>query len=96
MKRLILLLLTTGILSMETHPQKLTHEERRIVHNIEKEMPQTLQLLEEIVNINSGTLNVEGVKKVGVLLGKEFANIGFDTAWVTLPDSLKRAGHLVA
>jgi glutamate carboxypeptidase len=91
---LLLLLLTT--LSITTHSQSLTAEEQKIVDNINKQMPQTLQLLEEIVNINSGTLNVAGVRKVADVLGKEFEKIGFTSTWVTLPDSLKRAGHLVA
>ncbi len=94
-KRILLLLLATSVLEF-TQAQKLTHEEKRIVHNINKQMPETLQLLEELVNINSGTLNVEGVKKVGEALDKQFKNIGFTTTWITLPDSLKRAGHLVA
>ena len=59
-------------------------------------MPQTLKMLEQLVNINSGTLNVEGVRKTGEVLGKEFAAIGFTTQWITMPDSLKRAGHVVA
>jgi glutamate carboxypeptidase len=96
MKRILLLLLATAFISVSLPAQKLTPEEKRIVQNIEKEMPETLQLLEDLVNINSGTLNIEGVKKVGEVLAKEFASIGFDTTWVSLPDSLKRAGHLVA
>lgn len=59
-------------------------------------MPQTMQLLEQLVNINSGTHNIEGVKNVGLILKKEFDNIGFTTEWISLPDSIKRAGHLVA
>jgi glutamate carboxypeptidase len=94
-KRILFLLLLTSVLKY-TKAQKLTHEERRIVHNVNKKMPHTLQLLKELVNINSGTLNIEGVKKVGEVLGKQFESIGFTTTWVTLPDSLKRAGHLVA
>ena len=76
--------------------QKLTAEEKKIVELINKQLPQNLQLLQNMVNINSGTLNTAGVKMVGELLGKQFQNIGFTTEWVTLPDSLKRAGHLVA
>jgi glutamate carboxypeptidase len=53
-------------------------------------------LLKESVNINSGTFNIEGVKKVGELYGKELATLGFTVEWIPLPDSLKRAGHLVA
>src|SRR5205085_11589068 len=70
--------------------------EKQIVAEINKQMPQTLQLLEQLVNINSGSLNVEGVKNVGAILRKEFDKIGFTTEWIALPDSLKRAGHLVA
>src|SRR5690606_37771506 len=54
------------------------------------------QLLIESVNINSGTLNIEGVKKVGVVYRNVLDQSGFTTEWVPLPDSLRRAGHLVA
>lgn len=80
----------------EVNAQKLSAEEKRIIDLIDKQMPQTLQLLEQLVNINSGTLNIEGVKKNGHILRKEFDKIGFTTEWITMPDSLKRAGHLVA
>jgi glutamate carboxypeptidase len=64
--------------------------------NIDAHFAQTEQLLKDAVNINSGTLNTAGVKQVGDLFKKEFEKIGFATTWVNLPDSLKRAGHLVA
>ena len=85
-----------ALTTVTSFAQKLTAEEKKIIDNVRVQMPQTMQLLEEIVNINSGTLNVEGVKKVGDVLGKQFENIGFTTTWISLPDSLKRAGHLVA
>ncbi len=75
---------------------QLTPEEKKIVENIEKQMPETLRMLEEIVNINSGTMNIVGVRETGDVLRTAFDKIGFTTEWVTLPDSLKRAGHLVA
>lgn len=74
---------------------QLSREEKLIIQKIDQQLPQTLQFLEEIVNINSGTLNIEGVKLVGKKLGAEFEKAGFTSTWVTLPDSLKRAGHLV-
>ena len=93
MKKIItLLFLSTSLTSFA----QLSSYEKNIVANIEKRMPETIQLLEQIVNINSGTLNVAGVKQVGAILQKEFDKIGFTTTWVSLPDSLKRAGHLVA
>lgn len=76
--------------------QKLNKEEKAILARIDAQLPQTMKLLEEMVNINSGTLNVQGVKQVGKLLGDAFQQAGFQTTWVALPDSLRRAGHLVA
>ena len=76
--------------------QPLTKEEKAILARIDAQMPETMKLLEEMVNINSGTLNVAGVRKVGDLLGRAFQQAGFQTTWVSLPDSLRRAGHLVA
>lgn len=76
--------------------QSLSKTEQQILKNIEADYTATIQLLKESVNINSGTFNIEGVKKVGELYGKEFASLGFTVEWISLPDSLKRAGHLVA
>ena len=59
-------------------------------------MPQTEQLLEQVVNINSGTLNVAGVRQVGAVFQKEFDALGFKTEWVAMPATMQRAGHLVA
>jgi glutamate carboxypeptidase len=53
-------------------------------------------LLKESVNINSGTLNIAGVKKVGEIFAREFEKANFKTKWIPMPDSLRRAGHLVA
>lgn len=74
----------------------LNKTEQAIVREVNLQMQQNLQLLEQSVNINSGTYNITGVKKVGELYGKELASLGFTVEWVSLPDSLKRAGHLVA
>ena len=74
----------------------LSKEEQQVLAWIDAHMPQAIELLKESVNINSGTLNIEGVKKVGALFAKEFEQAGFTTEWVAMPDSIKRAGHLVA
>lgn len=79
-----------------TFAQTLHEEEPKLIDQIEKNYQETLALLEETVNINSGTFNLDGVRKVGQIFEREFAKIGFTTEWVTLPDSLKRAGHFVA
>ena len=59
-------------------------------------MNEAENLLIKSVNINSGTLNKEGVKKVGDLFSVELEKAGLKTEWINLPDSLHRAGHLVA
>lgn len=84
------------LLALSGHTQLLTKTENQILKSIDTDMPATWQLLKESVNINSGTFNVAGVKKVGELYAKELAALGFTIEWITLPDSLKRAGHLVA
>jgi glutamate carboxypeptidase len=76
--------------------QGLTKEEQQVMVWIDAHMPQAIEMLKESVNINSGTLNIDGVKKVGALFAKEFEKAGFATEWVAMPDSIRRAGHLVA
>ncbi len=94
MKKLIFFLFF--FIAYRSVAQNLTAQEKKIINEINKSMPQTMQLLEQLVNINSGTLNVTGVKRTGEVLRKEFDKIGFITEWISLPDSVKRAGHLVA
>ncbi len=76
--------------------QPLSDAEKKIISYIQLHTKQAETLLADAVNINSGTLNKAGVKKVGDLFAKEFVKAGFGTEWVNLPDSLNRAGHLVA
>jgi glutamate carboxypeptidase len=79
-----------------SYAQELSNTEKQLVDLIDKNYSETVALLEETVNINSGTLNLEGVREVGRVFEREFAKIGFKTEWIQLPDSLKRAGHFVA
>jgi glutamate carboxypeptidase len=76
--------------------QNLSSQEKKIIAYINANLPAAEKLLIETVNINSGTLNTAGVKKVGEIYGKELEKAGFTTEWINLPDSLHRAGHLVA
>jgi len=49
-----------------------------------------------VVNINSGTLNIAGNKAVGEIFKSELDELGFNTYWVTYPETIKRSGHLFA
>ncbi|MES1159236.1 MAG: M20/M25/M40 family metallo-hydrolase, partial [Bacteroidota bacterium] len=94
MKKLLLGLLLPAF-GMSSHAQ-LSSPEKTAIAYINSHLDETMRLLIESVNINSGTLNIEGVKKVGSLYAKELERLGFTVEWVDEPDSLHRAGHLVA
>jgi glutamate carboxypeptidase len=75
---------------------QLTAPEKKAIDYIDHHMEAAMQLLINSVNINSGTLNIAGVKKVGEMYAAELKKLGFTIEWVNEPDSLHRAGHLVA
>jgi len=95
MKMFKLMLIIFAILPFTTQAQ-ISSIEKKVVDYIDEHLPDALALLKNTTNINSGTLNKEGVKKVGEIYAKELEKAGFKTTWIHLPDSLKRAGHLVA
>jgi len=89
--------LTCLIISIAVAAQQtLSKTEQQIIALIDKNYKETLALLKASVDVNSGTFNLKGVKQVGDIYAKELAAIGFTTTWISMPDSLKRAGHLVA
>jgi glutamate carboxypeptidase len=69
--------------------------ERRIVEAVDAQQAAALELLEESVNINSGTMNFAGVQEVAVLFSAELDALGFETGWISGAE-FGRAGHLVA
>ncbi len=94
--RKILFVVSALLISKFIFAQPLSDNEKKIISYINLHIPDAEKLLIETVNINSGTLNKAGVKKVGDIFTTEFKKAGFGTEWVNLPDSLNRAGHLVA
>ena len=93
---LVAAVMSVNAQSNSVQSKTLNKEEQQILAYIDANMPRAIALLKESVNINSGTLNIEGVKKVGALFAKEFEAAGLQTHWVAMPDSIRRAGHLVA
>ncbi len=84
------------LLSLTTSAQKLSKTERKIIQQVEKNHEESIAFLEKVVNMNSGTLNLEGVKKVGAVFQEAFKEIGFNTSWIEMPEEMNRAGHLFA
>lgn len=74
---------------------QLNRVEKKIVKAVDKNTDATLELLEKAVNINSGTMNFDGVRKVGELFKAELDQLGFETL-LTSGEAFGRAGHLVA
>ena len=74
----------------------LNKAEKKIQKYVEKHTEEAIGLLEKVVNINSGTLNIDGNKTVGKIFQAELDQLGFNTYWVTYPQTIKRSGHLFA
>ena len=74
----------------------LSAKERAIADRIPRQQAAAITLLEQVVNINSGTLNVDGVRAVGRVFQEELERLGFATRWASMPESMHRAGHLFA
>src|SRR5438045_6822721 len=70
-------------------------DEQALIQYIDAHNDAALALLERIVNINSGTENLAGVRSVGAVLRAEFDGLGFKTEWVD-GAAWQRAGHLIA
>ncbi|MCK5412418.1 MAG: M20 family peptidase, partial [Gemmatimonadetes bacterium] len=95
----IALLTSLGIPVSAANPalaQNLTSTEQAIVSYVDAHDDEAIDLLERIVNINSGTMNHAGVREVGRIFEAELASLGFDTRWIEMPEEVNRAGHLFA
>ena len=74
---------------------RLSATEQHIAAFADKSRGDAESLLERAVNINSGTMNLGGVKRVGQLFDGELKALGFQTTRVE-GAPFKRAGHLIA
>ena len=69
--------------------------ENKIVKSVDENLDGSIELLKKTVNINSGSLNLRGVKKVGKIYKAELDKLGFTTKF-TSGEAYGRAGHLLA
>lgn len=74
---------------------QLSQAERAMAKMVEAEQPRSIALLEKLVNQNSGSLNLEGVEKVGAMMRAELEPLGFTVIWKPMRET-GRAGHLIA
>ncbi len=66
-----------------------------MIETVAAERERSVQLLERLVNQNSGTLNLAGVEAVGRMMRAELEPLGFEVRWVDMRET-GRAGHIVA
>jgi len=74
---------------------QLDPTEKKLVKWVDENNADAVALLKDLVNINSGTMNFAGVRKVGDVLAAKFQAIGMKTAWIP-GDEFNRSGHLIA
>jgi glutamate carboxypeptidase len=91
----VALLLSATLTPLPLGGQSLSEVERRITSEVDARAAEAIDLLERAVNINSGSMNFDGVREVGVLFRQEFDALGFETQWID-GTSWDRAGHLIA
>lgn len=70
-------------------------QERALLRAVDSHNAEALALLVKVVNINSGSLNLAGVRQVGDIFRAQFDSLGFTTRWED-GTPFHRAGHLVA
>jgi glutamate carboxypeptidase len=96
MRVLAALLVLTGVaLTAQQPATPLAADERAMAAYVDAQNDAGVALLERVVNINSGTENLAGVREVGAVFRTEFDALGFKTQWVD-GAAWHRAGHLIA
>ncbi len=95
-KHALLIFIILILCSVSSFSQsQLTDEEKMLVEYVDKHNADGLALLEQVVNINSGTMNSAGVRKVSDIFRGKLEALGFKTRWVS-GKSFNRSGHLIA
>jgi glutamate carboxypeptidase len=93
---ILVCLLLSAYAEICTASEALDANESAIVTWSQAHTEEAIDLLEKLVNINSGSLNQQGVKEVGAILRSELDALEFETRWVDFPAEMQRGGHLFA
>ena len=96
MKKVIATFLFIALTTFPAFAQQLSAEEQKIISYIDNHSTDAETLLEKLVNIESPTENLKGVRDVGKVFDTNFQSIGFKTKWLEMPAEMKRAGHFFA
>jgi|JI6StandDraft_1071083.scaffolds.fasta_scaffold03594_6 glutamate carboxypeptidase len=94
MRLCVPLIMPLVLLIAPAHAQ-LSKAEAQMSATVDAEYERSVALLEKMVNQNSGTMNFDGVRKVGDMMRAELEPLGFKVEWKDMA-AAKRAGHLIA
>lgn len=89
------LLVAAALAILAAPAMALDKAERVMIATVDKEVARGEALLEKLVNVNSGTMNLVGVEEVGKMMRAELEDLGFKVRWVPMA-AAKRAGHIIA
>lgn len=94
MRLRVAIFMTLAACAAGAQTPKLDKMERAIARAVDERSDDAVALLQRVVDINSGTLNLDGVRAVGVVFREELDDLGFSTRWED-GGSFGRAGHLI-
>jgi glutamate carboxypeptidase len=90
---IVAVVLFLPLLALPAHAQGVSPVERRIIEAVDARVTQAEALLERVVNVNSGTMNPAGVRRVGEIYQAELDALGFTTRLVDM-SAVQRGPHL--
>ena len=94
--RVALVLVFIALSLTSSNAQKLSAEEQKIIDYVDAHMGEAIGMVENVVNIESPSEDIAGVKQVGSIFKRELESLGLTARWIEMPVEMKRAGHLVA
>lgn len=74
---------------------KLSPAETKMAATVDAVYEPSVTLLQQLVDVNSGSMNIEGVTRVGEMMRAELEPLGFKVEWKPMA-AAKRAGHIIA
>lgn len=74
---------------------KLSSAEAKMAATVDMIYEPSVTLLQQLVDVNSGSMNIEGVTRVGEMMRAELEPLGFKVEWKPMA-AAKRAGHIIA
>ena len=90
------LILTVLTFSTGAYSQLVSPTEKKILERIDLYSQGAVDLLKTVVDIESPTEDLDGVRRVGKVFLDEFKALGMNVRWIEMPSAQKRAGHLIA